>query len=283
MSRIETNIKDIYRKYREKLDLLDINLIISFVLKKPIEFTLAFPETKLNTNQLDKINVLMKRRLKGEPMAYILGYKEFYGLKFRVNKNVLVPRPETEMIVEEVINCAQNNTIIIDMGTGSGCIIIALAKLLKSKKIKFITVDISKKALNTAKQNAKLNKVNNKINFINGDLLKPIINNKKINNNSKIIITANLPYLTPKQIKNSPSIKKEPRIALVAGSDGLKYYRQLFQQIKKLTAKEITILCEIDPSQKKTISILAKKIIPKANIKIKKDLSGLSRLAIIKM
>lgn len=288
-----SSIKEIYKKYNKKLDLLDMDLIISFIIKKPIEFMLTYPETKLTKIQQEKITKLIKRRLTEEPIAYILGYKEFYGFKFKVNKNTLVPRPETEMMVDEALSQINNKKkiTIADIGTGSGCIIISLAKKLSSEYPKsnfyFLGIDISKEALVVARQNAKLNKVSGKIKFLQGDLLKPIIKNSKtLNTGSKIIITANLPYLTPKQVKDSPSIKKEPKLALVAGTNGLKYYRELFKQIKDLKKIkpniDIITLCEIDPSQAKAIKELAKKELPETKTEIKKDLAGLNRLFIIK-
>ncbi len=114
-------------------------------------------------------------------------------------------------------------------------------------------------------------------------MLKPILKNSKfVIRNSKLIILANLPYLTPNQIKNSPSIKHEPKLALSAGSDGLKYYRQLFKQLRALRVKGYT-LCEIDPNQTAKIEQLVKHELPGAMLQIKKDLSGLNRLAIIKI
>ena len=174
---------------------------------------------------------------------------------------------------------------LVDVGTGSGCIIITLAKLLN---LKFLAIDISEKALIIARQNAKNNQVNKKIKFIKGNLLEPILKNKLINNSHPLIILANLPYLTPTQIKNSPSIKYEPKLALTAGKDGLKYYRRLFKQTNdlrniKCKLRDINILCEIDPSQTAKIKQLIKRELPKASYQIKKDLSGLNRLVIIKI
>ena len=276
-------IKEIKEKYNKKINLLDIELIISRVIKKSREFVLAHPEHKPTPFQISKIKKQISRRINNEPLAYIFGEKEFYGLNFKVNKNTLVPRPETELIIDEALDIAKNNpqpTTFIDIGTGSGCIIITLAKNLNKK---FFAIDISRLALRVARQNAKLNKVNNKIKFIHGNLLAPILDKLKKNYKpSRLVITANLPYLTPNQIKNSPSIQQEPNLALEAGKDGLLYYRQLLKQIKSLDLS-CHVLCEIDPSQKNTITNLIKNIFPNSNIKTKKDLRGLYRLAIIKI
>lgn len=292
---------------------LEAEILLSDVLKKPREFLLAHPEFEVSKAQAASYELRVARRLKGEPIAYIMGHKEFYGLNFFVDKNVLIPRPETELMIDEIMEHRTRNmkhATFIDVGTGSGCIIITLAKLLKNN-IQFLATDISKPTLLIARKNAKLHQVDKQIKFFRGNLMEPVIQNPKylkcLNNpNYPIIITANLPYLTPAQIKNSPTIQYEPKLALSAGPDGLKYYRKLFKQIKhlyflpnfssglggfsrpaRLKPREpalkrgrIIVLCEIDPSQVKKIKQLIKKELFKVKIQIKKDLSGRDRLII---
>ncbi|MFH0955951.1 MAG: peptide chain release factor N(5)-glutamine methyltransferase [Candidatus Falkowbacteria bacterium] len=287
---------------------LEAEILLSETLKKPREFILSHGEQKLTKSQVANYKLLIKKRLKGMPVAYITGEKEFYGLKFKVNKNVLIPRPETELMVEETVKLAARNpkpATLIDVGTGSGCIIITLAKILNQKSrisllrqgfgeqvnYKLWGIDISKKALTVARQNAQMHHVNKKIKFVKGNLLEPLLKNYKLpadwrNNHRPLVILANLPYLAPAQIKNSPTIKYEPKSALDGGQDGLKYYRQLFRQINKLLAashepRDIYTLCEIDPEQTAKIKQLIKNKLPEATLQIKKDLSGLNRLAII--
>ncbi|MEK7203363.1 MAG: peptide chain release factor N(5)-glutamine methyltransferase [Patescibacteria group bacterium] len=269
----------------------EAEILLSFVLKKPREFLLAYGEKKLTKSQIANFKLQIAKRLKNSPIAYITGKKKFYGLNFFVNKNTLIPRPETELIVEEVFKLIRHNvqkSIIVDVGVGSGCIIIALAKLLNTKykiqNTKFIGIDISAKALDIAKQNAETHHVNKKIKFILGNLIEPIINNPKYKRqNTKYIIIANLPYLTSTQIKNSPTIQSEPFLALYGGKDGLKYYCQLFKQLKQLnrSSTENYALCEIDPGQTNRIKQLVRHELPQAKLQIKKDLSGLNRLAVI--
>ncbi|MDA3840504.1 MAG: peptide chain release factor N(5)-glutamine methyltransferase [Patescibacteria group bacterium] len=283
-------IQDLRKKYYQKIDSFDFDILVSLVLKKPRVYILTYPEKKLSLIQVKKLESLIRRRKNNEPLAYILGEKEFYSNKFIVNKNVLVPRPETETMVDEALRRVTQNmkpTTVIDVGTGSGCIIISIAKKLKKRKnINYLGLDISNEALSVAKKNAKLNLVEKKISFIKNDLLSNI-QGSLITNHNSIIITANLPYLTAEQIMKSPSIKREPRLALLAGTDGLKYYRKLFKQIRELQNKnpelEFTILCEINPSQVNLIKQLTKSILDKKyTTYIKKDLRGLSRFAIIK-
>jgi len=279
---------------KTKLNFLDVELILAYFLKKTREFVLAHPEYKITRLQEKKIKKLISRRVKGLPIAYLTGHKEFYGLNFKVNKNVLIPRPETELMVEEALKLIVHNsqpTTLIDVGTGSGCIIITILKKLLTfnfqlSTFNFLAIDISEKTLAVAKKNAKLHSVNKQIKFLPGNLLNPLFKNSKLKiKNSKILILANLPYLTPAQIKNSPSIKHEPKLALKAGPDGLKYYKKLFQQINWLNINHqlsIICLCEIDPSQTQKIKTIIKKELPKATCQIKKDLRGLNRLIIIK-
>lgn len=281
-------ISEIKKIYYKKLPQNEVDLVISFVLKKDRVFVITYPEHKIKKNHYLKIISFLKKRINNYPVAYILGYKEFFGNKFLVNEDVLVPRPETELMVEETIKYVNQDTkpkTIIDVGTGSGCIIISLPKELKNK-CDYVGLDISPKALLIAKKNAKLNKVDKQIDFVKSNLLSAYISKIK-NLKSEIIIAANLPYLSPNQVKNSPSIKKEPRLALVAGSDGLKYYKKLFKQIieiKKINpSKNFIILCEIDPSQKISIKKLAKDILGANYIfELKKDFKNHHRLFIIK-
>ncbi len=288
-------------KVKMKNPHIDAEILLSYVLKKEKEFLLTHPEKKLTKLQLEKFNKLIKQRIKGEPVAYLVGYKYFYGNKFIVNKNVLVPRPETELMIDEVSNLASEMLLkrprditVIDIGTGSGNIVISLAKKLNfghpKLSFQFVGTDVSKKALTVAKKNAKLNKIESKIRFIQGSLLDPILESKILDHKSEIIITANLPYGW-KEWKNncsmdSTGLKFEPELALYTSEKGLKLYRELFQQIKKLYtlhSKSYTLFCEIDPRQSKLISKLIKKELPKAKFGIKKDLAGLDRLTIIKL
>ncbi len=288
---------------------LEAEILLSNILNKTREYIFARPERGLTKNQISKFNSLIARRIKGEPIAYIIGRKQFYGLDFFVSKHVLIPRPESELMVNEALlhitpachdcgNSGRHNMeciTLIDIGAGSGCIIITLAKELVKKscivhqKSDFFATDISETAIAVARKNAKLHQVQKKIKFIQGNLLAPILNNPKYlkhlyNPKNHIIITANLPYLTPKQRKSSPSIRYEPKLALNAGPDGLKYYRQLLKQLAKLPLNShIFAILEIDPSQTIKIKQLIKKELPNAKIQIKKDLAGHNRLVIINL
>jgi len=262
---------------------LDADILLAHILGKPKEFLYAQPEYKL-PKSIEMLHATsLQRRLNREPIAYIINKKEFYGLDFFVDKRVLIPRPETEKIVNDVIkkikklkikNCppalqakalrAGNLKLkIIDVGAGTGCIIISIIKeLLKSisnfqfpiSNYTFIATDISADALAVAKINAKKHKVDHLIKFYQGDLLKPIIKSfpKLFTFHFSLFtfITANLPYITPeKYLTLEPEIKKhEPKLALLASqNDADYYYKKLDRQIdelQKMTKAKIWRFCE---------------------------------------
>lgn len=270
-------IAEIRKKYYSKIDALDLELIIAHGIGKTREFVLAHPEYVIPATRNLQPATLIKRRMKHEPLAYILGHKEFFGLDFKVNKAVLVPRPETEMLVEEVLKLNPKNKTILDIGTGSGNIIISLVENLKNKN-KFIATDISAKALAVAKQNAKFHKVDKKIEFLHGDSLEPIIKSTKYEIlDTKYIIAANLPYLSEKIYASTARDVKnfEPKSALLSGADGLDHYRKLFRQIRN-TLYLIPTACyiEISPEQKPALEKLVGSALPGAKAKFIKDLTG---------
>ncbi|MEK7167578.1 MAG: HemK/PrmC family methyltransferase, partial [Patescibacteria group bacterium] len=215
---------------------LDAEIVLTFALKKPKEHIYAHPEKEFNPK---KFFNLIQRRAKGEPVAYITGHKEFFGLDFLVDKNVLIPRPETELLVEEAL---KEKGGVLEVGTGSGCISIAIKKNSPQRDV--TAVDISAKALNLAKKNAKLNKV--KIGFVKSDLLQ------KVEKDYDTIV-ANLPYLLKKE--KDRSTKLEPKKALYAD---IELYERLFKQIGNFK----TILCEINPLLSLKMNKLAKKCFP---------------------
>lgn len=284
---------------------LDAEIILSYVIHKSREYLYAHPEKRISKKENDKFKKLINRRKKYEPIAYIIGRKEFYGLSFKVNKNVLIPRPETELMVDEALGIARSSDTLtlIDIGTGSGCIPIVITKnFIHKYRHKYVNqifgIDISQEALKVAKKNARMNGVDKYIKFLQGDLMEKYSMRKYYNfpltsNFSKgntIIITANLPYLPRSVYEHSPEdVKKyEPKEALIGGCDGLKYYKKLFKEIAKLNLSEqpnlkAVIICEIDPSQAKAIKNLIAKYFPKANLRIEKDLAGFKRLVIIKI
>ena len=275
------NIKQALQYASEQIDQNDAEILLTHAIDKSRAFIIAHPEYKLNPSQKKQFKKYIKKRKENSPVAYIIGHKEFYNLDFKLNNYTLVPRPETELIVDKAIEKIKEREIdlLLDIGTGSGCIPISILKNINNQ-IKTIATDISKKALKVAKQNAKKHNVS--IDFRQGNLLEPTI--KEIVEAKNIIITANLPYITQKQYESEPSIRKEPKQALIAENEGLKYYEELIEQLEDINIEEknITLLFEIDPSQSKKIKEIIFKYLPNPKIEIKKDLKRNDRLVKIK-
>ncbi len=259
------------------IDALDAEVLLAHVLAKPREFVVSHPEYIADVIQRIRFFNMVRMRKKGYAVARIIRTKEFFGFDFTVNKHTLIPRPDTEILVEAALKEAAD--ILIDVGTGTGCIPISMLKNIKNSYKKVFAIDISKHALRVAKKNAQKHNVD--ITFFKGNLLQPILHENL--QNKKIIITANLPYLTEKQFQDEQSIQREPKNALVANDNGLELYKKLIDQIKTLTATEITCFFEIDPSQSKALSAYIKKILSNTSIEIKKDLAGQDRILSFKI
>ncbi|MCX5695604.1 MAG: peptide chain release factor N(5)-glutamine methyltransferase [Candidatus Omnitrophica bacterium] len=192
------------------------------------------------------ISSALSRRIKGEPIQYILGKTEFMGLELKVNRNVLIPRPETERLVETAIEYAnrENPTRVLDLGTGSGCIAVALAKYLKDLEID--ASDIAPEALSVAKENALLHAA--KINFIRSDLFD------KLEYKEYGIIVSNPPYIAEDQIRKlQPQLQFEPKVALDGGSDGLDFYRKIILKAAGYLKRSGLLIMEIGFQQKKDL------------------------------
>jgi len=274
-------------KVNPKLNILEKEILLAKALKKTKEFLFAHGEAKMTLKEILAYKFYLHALKKGMPIAYILKQKEFYGLEFFVNKSVLIPRPDTEIMVEETLKLASNaeeKIILIDAGTGSGCIPISILKNLSlTKNIECLAVDISNKALKVAQKNAKFHNV--KIKFLHGNLLKPILKKyfQIFAPQSLTIITANLPYLNKEQMFE-PTIKYEPKTALYGGkNNGLEIYQKLFKQIKEVlnSKTSLSLLIEIDPSQSNEIIKIINNAFINNSIKateIIKDLCGNDRV-----
>lgn len=223
---------------------LEAEILLAHVLKKNRVYLYANYEEPVNQNERDTYREFIKRRTIGEPLAYIVGEKEFMSLAFKVSRDVLIPRPDTEILVETALSIAKTDKInkICDVGTGSGAIAISLAAYLPQAEI--YAVDISPAALNIARENAARHNVT--VDFREGDLLEPFTNEVKFD-----MITANLPYITLAEVEDLETGVKdwEPRLALLAAGDGLDIYRRLAPQAYELLPPGGFVLCEIDPRQ----------------------------------
>ena len=250
---------------------LDSELLLSKALNKKREKILTNLKKEVNKKQLDKFNLYLSRRKKKEPIAYILGFKYFWKYKFFINKSVLVPRPETEQIVEETLNYLSDNESkkILDIGTGSGCIIVSVLK--ERSKCKGIAIDISSKALKVAKTNAKIHHLENKIKFINIDI-------DKFNYNKYDLILSNPPYISNIDlVRLDDDIRiYEPRESLSGGLDGYEEITKVIEKSSKLLKNNGKLIVEIGETQKNNVIKLLKNNGFYIN-KTGKDLSGRDR------
>lgn len=228
--------------------------ILQHTLKKSKEYTIIYDKNEVTKEERDNYVKNIKRLISGEPLQYITGVQEFMKLNFIVNKDVLIPQPDTEILVEEVIKIANKmeNPIILDLCTGSGAIAVSLAKNVPNAKI--IATDISKKALEIAKYNAKLNGVLNSIDFIESNLFN------KIKNIKFDVIVSNPPYIATNEIQKLPKdVKQEPVIALDGGKDGLDFYRKIYDKGNEFLNRQGYICVEIGYNQRESVKRIIEK------------------------
>ncbi len=252
-------------------DTNEAEILLGFVLQLAKADILAHPEQELTNEQNTQAEKLLQRRLANEPIAYIIGQKDFYGRTFKVTPNVLIPRPDSEIIIDEAKKflAGKTSASVLDVGTGSGCLIITIA-LETQNKFHYYATDISPQALSIAQQNA-VNFNLTTINWHSSNLLQSVPSQKFD------LIIANLPYLTGEQMQE-PSIQSEPELALYGGKQGLHYYQQLLSQLPPYLANGSVILFEIDPSQEHLLDEDIKAVFPTAVIEYITDLSGRTRL-----
>ena len=270
-NQILKNGENYLKKNKIKNAHLDVELILSKVLNRNREEIILNLNKNLKNTDIMKFKHYLFRRYQNEPMAYILGYKYFWKHKFLTNKSVLIPRPDTELIIEETLKYLPNNNSkkILDIGTGSGCIVVSLIK--ERPKCAATAIDISINAIKVAKTNAKLHQLENKINFINIDI-------DKLKSYNYDLVISNPPYINSIEFNRlGDDIKShEPKIALSGGSDGLKDLKKVIFKSKKLLKVNGKLIIEIGHKQKN----ICTKILNENNFyinKSSKDLSGKDR------
>lgn len=287
----------------------EAEILLAFLLKQPHEYIFAHPEAFVSVGIVRRFQAILRRRAQGIPLAYLTHHKEFFGLDFYVDERVLIPRPETEMLIEEAINRLQimalraqqraersnlhqqlqysgashhhSRLSICDVGTGSGCIAVALAKSLPGARV--VAVDISEPALEVAKKNAKTHAVEMRIEFLKSDLLGAV------SDCSFDAVIANLPYIGESEyhfVEKSVA-KYEPHRALFAGEKGLDLFKKLFAQLaamKKAGNAPKWLIAEIGFMQRKPLARLIRKYFGAKiyeHTEWKKDLAGLDRGVVV--
>lgn len=254
---------------------LKARLLMQFTLNKPRQYIIVNDLNELTVKEENQYFSAIKKMRQGVPLEHITHQREFMKLNFFVNENVLIPRQDTEILVEEVINIAKktNAKTILDLCTGSGAIAVSLAKYLPNTEI--TAVDISQEALKVAKKNAISNEVENQITFISSDLFTNLENQKFD------IIVSNPPYIRTEEIKSlSKEVQNEPLIALDGGQDGLDFYRDIIKQAHNYLKSNGKLCLEIGDEQKDAITQILKSNFNYTNIKYYKDLQGNDRVII---
>lgn len=277
-------IREILNKYIKELSeisdtpKLDTEMILQKILGDVDRIYIQLNLDKnLTDNQMENFNKMISERLNGRPIAYIVNNREFMGLDFFVEEGVLIPRPDTETLVEEVIEITKDkeNLEIVDIGTGSGAISVSLAKYIKNCKI--YSLDISEKALNIGEKNAINNNVDKKIEFIKSDLFTGI----KDKNIKLDVIVSNPPYIPKKDIDTLHTQVKdyEPYIALEGGDDGLDFYKSITKQSTMYLKENGILAFEVGHDQATDVSNIMKNN-GYSKIYTKKDLQGIDRVVI---
>jgi release factor glutamine methyltransferase len=257
---------------------LAIEVVLAYTLKMNKEQLFRSVLKKISEEDITAFMVLFERFKAGEPVAYLTGVKEFYGLEFIVNQNVLIPRPETEHLVDEVLEFVKieqvKNLRILDVGTGSGCIAVSLAKHIPDAEI--TAVDVSGEALEVAKLNAEKHSVSNRIKISQSDLLENV-------HESFDIVVANLPYIGEKKFNfvSKEALEYEPHVALFGGENGLSLYEKLFEQMDKKSWKPRLLLGEFGFLQGEEVRALLNKYFVQQSVRIVKDYASIERVFVV--
>ena len=257
---------------------LEAEVMVMNVLRMPRQAIFAEQEREVSEQQQVALDELLKRRYTREPLAYILGQREFYGINVVLTPAVLIPRPESEGLVEHALFMAMmgmesTDLTIADVGTGSGAIAINLAIHLPMGRI--FAVDISDSVLDVAAYNIRAHGGGDRVSLAIGDLLDAVPEPLDL-------IVANLPYIPTDRIsKLQPEVQKEPVLALDGGADGLDLIRRLLAQAENKLKSHGIILLEMDPDQVPVVAELALQHFPKGSTDVEQDLAGMNRILVI--
>lgn len=256
---------------------LDAQVLTASLMNKPRSWLLAHPDAFVDSSQHANLETSLARLLSREPLPYILGQWEFYGMEFLLTTDVLIPRPETELLVEHAIAWlnkpihGEKKKSVIDVGTGSGCIAVALA--VHYPLIPITATDISHAALEVARRNAAKHNVSERIDFQEVDLFPDGGRSGPYQ-----LILCNPPYIPSTILKDTPSLNREPALALNGGEDGLATSRRILKEGSNRLARGGALLIEIEASSGAAMLALAGETYPQACIRMHKDLTGRDRL-----
>jgi release factor glutamine methyltransferase len=250
----------------------DAQVALAHIMAETRAWILAHPEASLSRSQIEDLQRRAARLRRGEPLPYVLGTWEFHSLTFAVSPEVLIPRPETEGLVEAALAWLQSHPhrrLAVDVGTGSGCIAVTLAK--HTPDLRVTAIDLSAAALQVSQENARAHGVDDRITFIQGYLLEPV-------GGLLDLICANPPYIPSQKLRGLNVYGREPTLALDGGPDGLDLVRTLLMQIPRRLAPGGLALIEIEASQGIDAVRLANAALPHARIELLPDLAGRDRV-----
>ncbi len=252
---------------------LEAEILLGYVLGRSRASLLAHSETLLTTAQAQKFTSLVAKRASGEPLPYLTGSREFYGLKFSVTPAVLIPRPETESLVEMALAwlTKRPTACVADIGTGSGCIAVTLA--IHAPEVHLYASDISEAALEVARRNAERHQVAERITFLSGDLLAPLAEPVDL-------LISNPPYVAASDSLPA-SVQREPRVALLAGRQGLDVIARLLAQAPAFVRPGGAMMLEIGETQGEAVTRLAREAFPAAMVEVRCDLAGKDRFLVV--
>ncbi len=250
---------------------MEAQIILSQVTGVPRAGVLAHPERMLSSEQVDQLTTALNRLIRGEPLPYVLGYWEFYGRRFEITPEVLIPRPETELLVElaeDWLRSHPGSRSAVDVGTGSGCIAVSLA--LGIPDLHILAVDRSLAAVKVARRNA-LNMGADRLRVAVSDLLTAV-------SGSYNLITANLPYIPTRKLTHLAVARQEPLLALDGGVDGLELIERLLKDAYRWLAPDGMILLEIETDHGRSVPEIARRLIPGVQVDMIRDLAGKPRV-----
>ncbi|MDF1499303.1 MAG: peptide chain release factor N(5)-glutamine methyltransferase [Anaerolineales bacterium] len=254
---------------------LDAQVLLSHVLNRERSWLLAYPEVQLDERAIQEFDRLVARAAEGEALPYLIGERWFYGRSFSVEPAVLIPRPETELLVETALDYLRANPDrrrAVDIGTGSGCIAVTLCA--EAPDLQMVAIDRSHQAVRIARRNAETHGVEHLVNFMMGDLLNAI-------SGAFDLICANLPYIPSDRLSSLEVAKREPHIALDGGGEGLIFISRLLQDAGRCLAPGGCLILEIDESQGDRVIELMKRLHPDWPAAVHKDLAGLDRVLVV--
>jgi len=256
---------------------LESQVLLAYFLHVSREWIIAHPEFELNQEQASQLEIHLSRLLNGEPLPYITGVQAFYGLDLTVTPDVLIPRPETELLVEEAINWLRDHPerrTALDMGTGSGAIAVTLADQIPD--LELVAADLSPAALEVARSNAEKFKVEERIVLVQSDLWNKI-------DGAFDLIAANLPYIPSVELRKLAVSRHEPMLALDGGADGLQVIRDFLLEVRNHIKPRGFILLEIEAGQGESAHELVRNRWHETTIKLIRDYSDLPRLISIQV